>query len=256
MKKVFRIIIQLLIIIPAAVCLAWACLYRFSAGMLIGILLFGGIILCTLLYRQIGRLIRWLWKRVWGKISLIAVGALAGVCLFAVTFFSVNMATHMYKPLDHVDVVIVLGCRVRGETPSSLLASRCYNAAQVLKEHPEAVCIVAGGQGEGEFITEAEAMRRLMVEYGIDDKRVYMEDKSTSTAENFAFSLEIMEREGLSGNVAVVTSDYHQYRASLYAKRAGLGETGHYSGSTSIYYFMNSWLREWAALAATFVFGY
>lgn len=256
MKKAIRILIQLLIIIPAFICLAWACLYRFSAGTLIGIILFGGIILCTLFYRQLGRLIKWLWKRLWGRISLIAVGALAGVCLFAVTFFSVNMATHMYKPLEQVDVVIVLGCRVRGETPSSLLASRCYNAAKVLQEHPEAVCIVAGGQGEGEDITEAEAMRRLMLQYGIAEDRVYKEDKSTSTAENFAFSLDIMEREGLSGNVAVVTSDYHQYRASLYAKRAGLGDTGHYSGSTSIYYFMNSWLREWAALAATFVFGY
>ena len=256
MRKVTEIIIKLLIIIPAAVCLVWSFLYGFSAGTLIGIILFGGIILCTLLHRQLGRLIKWLWKRIWGKVSLIAVGALAGVCLFAVTFFSVNMATHMYKPLERVDVVIVLGCRVRGETPSSLLASRCYNAAQVLKEHPEAVCIVSGGQGEGEYIPEAEAMRRLMEQYGIEPHRVYKEDKSTSTAENFAFSLEIMEREGLSGSVAVVTSDYHQYRASLYAKRAGLEETGHYSGSTSIYYFMNSWLREWAALAATYVFGY
>lgn len=255
MKKILRILIQLIIIIPCAVCLLWSCLW-FSVGSVIGIILFGGIILCTLLYRQIGRLIKWLWKRVWGKISLFAVGALAGVCLFAVTFFSVNMAAHMYKPMERVDVVIVLGCRVRGETPSSLLRSRCYNAAEVLKEHPEAVCIVAGGQGAGEDISEAEAMRRLMVEYGIAEERIYKEDKSTSTAENFAFSLEIMEREELGGNVAVVTSDYHQYRASLYAKRAGLGETGHYSGTTSIFYFMNSWLREWAALAATFVFGY
>lgn len=255
MKKIIKTIIQLLIIIPCVICMLWGCLW-FSVGSVIGIILFGGIAFCTLFYRQIGTAIKWLWKRLWGKLSLIAVGALACICLFAVTFFSVNMATHMYKPLDRVDVVIVLGCRVRGETPSSLLRSRCYNAAEVLKEHPEAVCIVAGGQGPGEDITEAEAMRRLMTEYGIAEERIYKEDKSTSTAENFAFSLDIMEREGLGGNVAVVTSDYHQYRASLYAKRAGLGETGHYSGSTSTLYFMNSWLREWAALAATFVFGY
>lgn len=255
MKKTIKIIIQLLIIIPAAVCMLWSCLW-FSVGSVIGIIIFGGVIFCVLLYRQIGRAVKWLWKRIWGKMSLIAVGALAAVCLFAATYFSVNMANCVYKPLDRVDVVIVLGCRVRGETPSSLLRSRCYNAAEVLKDHPEAVCIVAGGQGEGEDITEAEAMRRLLTEYGIAEERIYKEDKSTSTAENFAFSLDIMEREGLSGNVAVVTSDYHQFRASLYAKRAGLGETGHYSGSTSTLYFMNSWLREWAALAATYVFGY
>lgn len=239
----------------AALCLVWGCLW-FSVGSVIGIVIFGAVILATLFYKKLAALIKWLWKRLWGKVTLMTAGALMGVCLFAATFFSINMASCMHKPLEQVDVVIVLGCRVRGETPSSLLRSRCYNAAEVLKQHPEAVCIVSGGQGPGEDITEAEAMSRLMTGYGIDSSRVYKEDKSTSTAENFEFSLEIMEREGLSGNVAIVTSDYHQYRASLYAKRAGLECTGHYSGSTSIYYFLNSWLREWAALAATFVFGY
>ena len=142
MKKILKTTIKLLIIIPCAVCMLWSCLW-FSVGSVIGIILFGGIILCTLCHRQIAGAIKWLWKRLWGKLSLIAVGALACVCLFAVTFFSVNMASCMHKPLERVDVVIVLGCRVRGETPSSLLRSRCYNAAKVLQEHPEAVCIVA-----------------------------------------------------------------------------------------------------------------
>lgn len=239
----------------AAVCILWSCLW-FSVGSVIGIVLFGAVLICALFGRPLWRLVMRLWKRLAGRIALIALCAVVCFGLFAAVFFSVNMARCMYKPLDRVDVVIVLGCRVRGETPSSLLRSRCYTAAQVLKEHPGAVCIVAGGQGEGEDISEAEAMRRLMAEYGIEDERVFKEDKSTSTAENFAFSLEIMQREGLSGNVAIVTSDYHQYRASLYAKRAGIEAAGHYSGSTSIFYFMNSWLREWAALAATFVFGY
>lgn len=239
----------------AAVCILWSCLW-FSVGSVIGIVLFGAVLICALFCRPLWRLAKRLWKRLAGRIALIALCAVVCFGLFAAVFFSVNMARCMYKPLDRVDVVIVLGCRVRGETPSSLLRSRCYTAAQVLKEHPGAVCIVAGGQGEGEDISEAEAMRRLMAEYGIEDERVFKEDKSTSTAENFAFSLEIMQREGLSGNVAIVTSDYHQYRASLYAKRAGIEAAGHYSGSTSIFYFMNSWLREWAALAATFVFGY
>ncbi len=248
MKTYISALLRAVIAAAAAVCIIWSCLW-FSVGSVIGIVLFGAVLICALFGKPLWKLAKRLWKR-------LALGAVVAFGLFAAGFFSVNMAQCMYKPLDKVDVVIVLGCRVRGETPSSLLRARCYTAAQVLKEHPEAVCIVAGGQGEGEDISEAEAMRRLMAEYGIEDARVFTEDKSTSTAENFAFSLDIMRREGLSGNVAIVTSDYHQYRASLYAKRAGLEVTGHYSGSTSIFYFMNSWLREWAALAATFVFGY
>lgn len=255
MKRCIFALLRVVIAAAAAVCIIWSCLW-FSVGSVIGIVLFGAVLICALFCKPLWKLAKRLWKRLAGRIALIALGAVVAFGLLVAGIFSVNMARCMYQPLDEVDIVIVLGCRVRGETPSSLLRARCYTAAQVLKEHPEAVCIVAGGQGEGEDISEAEAMRRLMAEYGIENERVFTEDNSTSTAENFAFSLDIMQREGLSGSVAIVTSDYHQYRASLYAKRAGLEATGHYSGSTSIFYFMNSWLREWAALAATFVFGY
>ncbi len=255
MKKKLSVLIKACIILPALWLLA-LCFVRINVGTLIGCILFGGIILVTLFHRALWSAAKWLWKRLWGKISLISAGALALVCVFAVTFFSVNMARCMHDPSEKVDVVIVLGCRVRGEVPSSLLSARCRAAAQVLEAHPEAVCIAAGGQGQGEDISEAEAMYRLLTGWGIAPERIYKEDKSTSTAENFAFSAEIMQREGIGGSVAVVTSEYHQFRASLYAKRAGLGDTGHYSGSTVRYFIPNYWLREWAALAAMYVFGY
>ncbi len=255
MRKIIFALIKITIIVIAAACLL-LCFVRVNAGTLIGVILFGGIIAVTLLHRRLWGAVKWLWKRLWGKITLSLVGALAAVCLFAVTFFSVSMADCISEPLDRVDAVIVLGCRVRGETPTSLLISRCYTASEVLKQHPEAVVIVSGGQGQGEDISEAEAMRRLLEGYGISPERIYKEDKSTSTAENFAFSAELMQREGISGSVAVVTSDYHQYRASLYARRAGISETGHYSGTTNAWFLLNYWLREWAALAATYVFGY
>ncbi len=255
MKKISRFIIKLIITAICVICLGFS-FVRINAGTLIGVLLFGGIILITLLHRPLWSCVKWLWKRLWGKISLLLAGVLAVICLFAVVFFTANIASHIHRPLDRVDAVIVLGCRVRGEAPTSLLRSRCVAAARVLEAHPEAVCIVSGGQGSGEDISEAEAMRRLLTSYGISEQRIYMEDKSTSTAENFEFSAQLMQREGISGSVAVVTSDYHQYRASLYAKRAGLGDTGHYSGTTNAYFVLNYWLREWAALAACYVFGY
>lgn len=52
------------------------------------------------------------------------------------------------------------------------------------EENTTAVCIVSGGKGDSENISEAEAMYRWLVDKGIDSSRIYKEDKSTSTVEN------------------------------------------------------------------------
>ena len=250
-------IIQLAIIIPAAICFVWAVFCAsVSEGTFIGGLLFGVLILGAVFYKHLFGLIKKLWKSVGGKIVLILLAVVIALGLFAATFFTAQMASHVYKPLDKVEAVIVLGCRVRGDQPSSMLWIRTKTAYDILEEHPDAVAVVSGGQGPGESITEAEAMRRMLSEWGIEDHRIIMEDMSTSTAENFDNSAVILRELGITENVAIVTSEYHQYRASLYAKRSGLENTGHYSGATAKTHLLNCWIREWAALAATYVFGY
>lgn len=255
--KIIPRLIQTAIIIPAAICFAWAVFCSsISEGTFIGGLLFGAPILGAVFYKKLFVLIKKLWKSVGGRIVLILLAAVIAFGLFAATFFTVQMASYAYKPLDRVDAVIVLGCRVRGETPSSMLWIRTKTACDILTEHPDAVVIASGGQGPGEDISEAEAMRRMLAGWGIDDERIIMEDTSTSTAENFDNSAAILRELGISENIAIVTSEYHQYRASLYAKRSGLENTGHYSGGTAKTHLLNCWIREWAALAATYVFGY
>ena len=49
-------------------------------------------------------------------------------------------------------------------------------------------------------------------------------------------------------NIVVVTNEYHQYRADIYARRAGL-RVGHHSAHTALRLFPNQWVREWGALA-------
>ena len=53
--------------------------------------------------------------------------------------------------------------------------------------------IVSGGQGSDEAISEAEAMRRYLVEQGIRNEEIIMEDKSTNTEENLVFSMKKMD---------------------------------------------------------------
>ena len=254
--KIIRIAVQSAIIIPAAIMLLWSCCTKVTTGTLIGLLLFGGIIAAALLYRQIWGIIRRLWKRAVGKAVVICAAAVLTSALALVGFFNVQMFSHISRPAENLQCIIVLGCRVKGETPSSMLWVRTRAAYEALCEHPEAVCIVSGGQGEGEDISEAEAMRRLLREWGIAEERIIMEDKSTSTKENLDNSAAILQELGITESIAIATSEYHQYRASIYAKRSGLGEVGSYSAGTRRYMLLNCWLREWAALAAELILGY
>ncbi|MDE7193816.1 MAG: YdcF family protein [Oscillospiraceae bacterium] len=217
---------------------------RPNAGSLLGTLLFGGIIAVTLLWRRIAGL----WKGTVGRVFLIIFGAIFAAGLGLCVFFSVNMAVYAERPCERTDCVIVLGCQVLGETPTDMLCDRLDAALELLEENPEAMCVVSGGQGNLENISEAEAMRRYLNARGIAGERIITEDRSTTTEENIRFTEEILSEIGISDNIVIVTNEFHQYRADIFARRAGL-TVGHHSAQTSPRLLLNQWVREWGALA-------
>lgn len=117
------------------------------------------------------------------------------------------------------DYLIVLGCQVQGTVPSRMLRQRINAAADYLNTYPDAICIVSGGQGPGEDISEAECMRRCLVQMGIDSGRILLEDQSTSTMENLRFSMELMDH---GATAAIVSNEFHLYRAGQMASSLGL----------------------------------
>ena len=124
-----------------------------------------------------------------------------------------------------VDAVIVLGAGVNGETPSAALWSRIRAAEAYLEKHPDIPVVLSGGQGPGEAISEAEAMRRALEGSGEADARFPLEDRSTNTAQNFAYSKALLEEWGVDTEtavIAVVTNDFHCFRAHMIAQKQGL----------------------------------
>ena len=155
---------------------------------------------------------------------------LAGTALVLVLLVSIETVVVFRGEADNsavpVDAVIVLGAGVNGETPSAALWSRIRASADYLEKHPDVPVVLSGGQGPGEAVTEAEAMRRaLWTNSESRNARYLLEDRSTSTAENFRFSKEILEDYGIDTQtavIAVVTNDFHCFRAHLIAQRQGL----------------------------------
>ena len=93
-----------------------------------------------------------------------------------------------------------------------------------VEEHPEVIAIVSGGQGDDEPMTEAQAMYDELVNLGIDPDRIWIEDRATSTWENLNFALELIEEKTGTRpeNLGIVSSEYHLFRASLFADACGV----------------------------------
>ena len=187
-----------------------------------------------------------------GKGVLIVISMVFISIAVLVVAESVSMIHAATKEPEENATAVVLGCRVYGERPSLSLVERLEAAYDYLTEYPEAVCVVSGGQGEGEDISEAEAMYRWLTDKGIDGARVYKEEQSTNTDENICFSKEVIKENGLNEQIAIVTSEYHTYRASLLAEKYGL-PYGAAPGKTAMWLFPTFYVRELYAVLAEWV---
>lgn len=181
---------------------------------------------------------------------------LAIVVSLAVVYIMI-LQTFMYRyshmaPPSHADYMIVLGARVKGEAPSLSLRYRIDRAAQYLEDTPQTIAIVSGGKGTGADMSEAEVMKRELIEHGISENRILMEDKSTSTEENIAFSKDLIPAEAKRG--LLVTNDYHIYRAVSVARKAGLSVQG-LAADTPKRALIKSYIREYMALTVYFIKG-
>lgn len=239
---------QIAVMIFAAGLLVWFCLPGFfNAGTFLGVVLILLIGLCAGFAKQLRRLLKWLWAHIPGRVSLCVLGAAIAGFLGFCGYNGVMMTRYSSVPLEQVNCIMILGCQVKWEEPGGEMLSRLNTALPLIEEHADVPVIVTGGQGRGENISEAECMKRWLVSQGVPESRIYTETQSESTAQNFAYSAPILEQLGISDGIAVVTNDFHQYRAELYARRLGLS-TGHYSSKTRALVFPNYIIRELAAL--------
>ena len=153
-----------------------------------------------------------------------------------------------------VDYLMILGAGLRGKELSLTLQKRMEKGFEYLNNNPEAYVIVSGGQGPDEEITEAEAMKKYLLDRGITETRIIKEETSTSTMENFKNSKEIV-RKNKSGKIRVliVTNDFHMFRAKLLARRNGFIAFG-LPCQTPWSILPNCYIREYFAVLKSLAF--
>lgn len=196
-----------------------------------------------------------LWERPVGRIMLSVFWVLMAAGVILAVVISVFMVRASYDPpKDENTTVVVLGCKVKDGRPSRMLGRRLEAAYAYLSGHDSVCAVVSGGKGDDEAISEAQCMRDWLVEHGIPQERIFMEDKSVNTEENLRFSENIIRENGLPERITLVTDGYHQLRAEMIAEKQGI-EAYNISGHTSWYMLPTYWVREWFGVVHYKLFG-
>ena len=151
-----------------------------------------------------------------GKAASIVVAA--GLIIF-LNIEGLIVSGFFEKGEENLDYVIVLGAQMKENGPSSTLKARLDKAIDYLEENPDTKVIVSGGQGSDEPISEAEGMKNYLVQSGIAEDRILMENHSVNTNQNLKFSSEYINIE--EDTVGIVTSNFHIYRSVKLAEKQG-----------------------------------
>ena len=185
------------------------------------------------------------------RIGFIVVVAV-GVLLFGVVECLI-FSRFAANATPGADYVIVLGAQWKDGYPSYVLQQRLDAAVIYLKENPDTIVIVSGGQGSNEPISEAEGMAGYLQDAGIESDRIVLEDQSTSTSENLEFSAKYLDREG--DRVVIVTSNFHVYRAVKIAQKKGYVRAEGLAAESHIAMLPNNLLREFLGVTKDFIVG-
>ena len=206
----------------------------------------------------------------WIPVSMITV-CVTGVVIFVIVEFLV-FAGAVRTPKPGLDYLVVLGAKVQGEAVSNSLKKRLDRAIEYLEENPDTMLVLSGGKGDGEDISEAQAMHDYLKYNGVEEYQMVLEDKSRSTVENIVFSynrilaekrihrheVSRMRPHITGGNVlnapdkpmeiGILTSNFHVFRAEQIAKKRGIEDVHGIASDSDPVLFVHLCVRECMAI--------
>lgn len=211
-------------------------------------------------------------KRVplWVSTSVITT-FIAGIVVFIAVELMIFLGASV-KETNHLDYVVVLGAKVNADGVSKSLKKRLDRAVGYMEENPDTILVLSGGQGNDEPVSEARAMYDYLTGYGVKPEQLIIENQSTNTTENMAFSKQLIEadqkirrerrhRELSSAapgpfimaeekplQIGILTSDFHLFRAKKIALKSGISDIYHVKARSDLILLPHMCIRECFAI--------
>lgn len=150
-----------------------------------------------------------------GAVAALSVTAFCGAEAYA------SKGNLEYEP----DYLLILGCRVKEDQAQPTLITRINAAADFLIQHKNTKAICCGGiVHPDQTKSEAQAVKEGLIAAGVGEDRIILEDKSTTTKENFANAAKIIEQVKTQPKpkIAFLSSEFHLLRSGFIAKLSGI----------------------------------
>lgn len=147
--------------------------------------------------------------------------AASAIGLFALCEARSSRGNNLWEP----DYLLILGCRVKGDKPQETLQTRIDAAGKYLLQHKDVIAICCGGiVHPDQTKSEAQAIFEGLVQCGIEESRLILEDKSQTTTENFVNAKKIIDssKSVKPPKIAFLSSEFHLLRASIIGRKAGV----------------------------------
>ncbi len=150
---------------------------------------------------------------------------LSTLILFAIGYYAVTLAqvwaTGRTDDRDPVDAIVVMGAAQYDGRPSPQLEDRLDHAVELWPQGVAPTIVVTGGNRPGDRFTEAGASAQYLVEQGIPESAILLEDQGSNSYESLASVASILAERGLD-EVVIVSDPYHALRSRLIADEVGL----------------------------------
>ncbi|MBR4800319.1 MAG: YdcF family protein [Clostridia bacterium] len=142
------------------------------------------------------------------------------ICVLFVTLGFAIIITGATTDEQSVDSVCVLGLSIDGDELPTDLTYRLDRAIEYNEQNPGALYVTTGGNSDDPYYSEAEYMKRYLEAKGFDvpEGKLIAETNAKTTVENFKYVAEIVDK---TQPLAVITNDYHMFRATKIAKKEG-----------------------------------
>jgi uncharacterized SAM-binding protein YcdF (DUF218 family) len=116
---------------------------------------------------------------------------------------------------------VVLGTAQYNGRPSRVLRARLDETLAAYREGVAPLVVVTGGGLAGDAFTEAEASRDYLVDRGVPEGAILLENEGGDSWESMQGAADLLESRGLS-RVLIVSDGFHLFRLKVMARELGL----------------------------------
>lgn len=163
---------------------------------------------------------RGLWPELWrwaivSGVTIALAAALLGASLLAAIYWQARS-----NQSGQVDAIVVLGTAQYNGRPSPALQARLDEALFDYQSGMAPFIVVTGGKQPGDAFTEAEASRDYLIENGVPEAAILMENEGRDSWQSMRGAAAALRQIGAE-RILIVSDGFHLFRLKVMARDLG-----------------------------------